>query len=62
MAPTEDKKKVNFNVVNKGENLHLSPEQVLGAYLNKLKRFFTNGDEKPDVVLAVPPYFSAVER
>ena len=30
--------------------------------MSKLKTFFTTYDSCPDVVLAVPPYYSAVER
>ena len=59
---SEDKKTITFNGNNKGENIQLTPEQILGAYLNKLKRFFHSGSTRPDIVLSVPAYFSAVER
>ncbi len=55
-------KKITFSVVNKGEKLELVPEQVLGAFIDKLKGFWTGHEDRPDVVIGVPPYFSAVER
>lgn len=57
----EDKKLV-FSVVNKGEVQRLAPEQVVGAFLHKLKCFFTDPGEVAEAVVAVPPFFSAVER
>jgi heat shock protein 4 len=55
-------KKLGISVLNKGERIELVPEQLLGAFLNKIKGFWTSHEEKPDVVIGVPPYFSAVER
>lgn len=57
-----ENKKIFFKVENKGEVLRLFPEQVMGAFISKLKTFFSNHSEKVDVVLAVPPFYSAVER
>lgn len=54
--------KLVFKVVNKGELLEVLPEQAYGAYLHMAKCYFTHENDKPDVVLSVPPYFSAVER
>ena len=55
-------KKLTFKVMNKGENIELVPEQLYAAFLKKLKKMFSHEDEKADVVLAVPPYFSSIER
>jgi len=55
-------KKFTFAVQNKGENLEVAPEQVYAAYLKKLKKMFAHEDEKTDVVMSVPAYFSAIER
>lgn len=57
-----ENKKIFFKVENKGEILRLFPEQIYGAFLSKLKTFFSKLEEKTDVVVAVPPYYSAVER
>ena len=55
-------KKVTFHVTNRGESLDLVPEQIYASYLKKLKKMFSNEDDKVDVVLAVPAYFSSIER
>jgi len=57
-----ENKRLFFKVENKGEILRLFPEQVYGAFLSKLKTFFARHEDKTDVVIAVPPYYSAVER
>ena len=57
-----ESKKIFFKVESKGEVLRLFPEQIYGAFLSKLRTFFSTYAEKPDVVLSVPPYYSAVER
>jgi len=57
-----ENKKIFFKVENKGEVLRLFPEQIYGSFLSKLKTFFSKHDEKTDIVIAVPPYYSAVER
>lgn len=60
IAPRGDKK-IAFKV-NKGEPIEVLPEQVYAAFLHMAKCYFTNAADRPDVVLSVPPYFSAVER
>ena len=55
-------KKLTFSVVNKGECLELVPEQIYATYLKKLKTLFAHEDEKTDIVLAVPPFYSSIER
>uniref|UniRef100_A0A7S3KTH2 Heat shock protein 70 n=1 Tax=Euplotes crassus TaxID=5936 RepID=A0A7S3KTH2_EUPCR len=55
-------KKLNFTIANKGEMLELVPEQLYSAYLKKLKKLFATEEDKVDVVLSVPPYFSTIER
>lgn len=55
-------KKLNFAVVNKGEAIELVPEQIYSAYLKKMKTLFASEDDKVDVVLSVPPYYSTIER
>lgn len=62
MGVVAENKKIFFKVENKGEVLRLFPEQIYGAFLSKLKTFFSKPEEKTDVVVAVPPYYSAVER
>ena len=57
-----ENKKIFFKVENKGEILRVFPEQIYGAFLSKLREFFSSHNERPDVVIAVPPYYSAVER
>lgn len=57
-----ENKKLFFKVENKGEIMRLFPEQIYGAFLSKLKNFFSKHEEKTDVVIAVPPFYSAVER
>lgn len=57
-----ENKKIFFKVENKGEIMRLFPEQIYGAFLSKLKNFFSKHEDKTDVVIAVPPYYSAVER
>lgn len=57
-----ESKKIFFKVENKGEVLWLFPEQIYGAFLSKLREFFSNHAERPDVVISVPPFYSAVER
>jgi len=42
--------------------MRLFPEQIYGAFLSKLKNFFSKHEDKTDIVIAVPPYYSAVER
>jgi molecular chaperone DnaK (HSP70) len=55
-------KKLTFSVVNQGESLEIVPEQIYAAYLKKIKTLFANEDDKTDVVLAVPPFYSSIER
>lgn len=58
----QENKKIFFKVQSKGEVLRLFPEQIYGAFLSNLRQFFSHHAERPDVVIAVPPYYSAVER
>jgi heat shock 70kDa protein 4 len=53
---------LTFSVVNKGECLELVPEQIYATYLKKLKTLFAHEDDKTDVVIAVPPFYSSIER
>jgi hypothetical protein len=40
-----------------------TPEQVLGYFLKKIKKFFEHAEiMSKDIVLSVPSYFSNVER
>lgn len=55
-------KKLTFSVVNKGECLELVPEQIYATYLKKLKTLFAHEDDKTDIVIAVPPFYSSIER
>lgn len=55
-------KKLLFSVQNRGENLEVAPEQVYAAYLRKLKKMFAHEDDNVDAVMAVPAYFSSIER
>lgn len=42
--------------------MQLVPEQVYAAFLKKMKGYFTDPNRSTDVVLSIPPYYSAVER
>ena len=57
-----DNKKIEFNVINRGEVLNLTSEQIYAAYLKKIKKLFCHEDENVDVVLSVPPYYTSIER
>lgn len=49
-------------MTNKGEQISLVPEQLYSAHLKKLKLMFAGADERADIVLSVPPFYSSVER
>ena len=53
---------MTFTVTNKGEQVELGAESLLGAFIGKAKGFFTDAEAKPDVVVGVPPFMSSVER
>lgn len=55
-------KKLNFSIANKGEMVEMVPEQVYAAYLKKLKKLFASEEDRCDIVLSVPPYYSTIER
>jgi heat shock protein 4 len=57
-----ENKKIFIKLENKGEIIWLFPEQIYGAFLHKLRQFFSTSAERPDVVISVPPYYSTVER
>jgi len=54
---------IGFEFNYKGENKVFSPEQLCAMYLTKLKNVCEAYKIKcKDIVLSVPPYFSAIER
>lgn len=58
-----DNKKVGFEVVCRGETHILTPEQIMGFYLKKVKTYFENaGMNSKDIVISVPTYASNSER
>jgi molecular chaperone DnaK (HSP70) len=62
VVPLENKK-IGFEVTLRGKLYVFTPEQVLGYFLKKLKKFFENADiTTKDIVISVPSYYSNVER
>ncbi len=54
---------IGFELRYRGESQVFTPEQLSAMYMLKLKKIYeTAGIGCKDVVISVPPYFSAVER
>jgi heat shock protein 4 len=58
-----ENKKIGIECLIRGEKYVLTPEQVLGFYLKKLRTLFNAADcAGKEVVITVPSYFSNAER
>lgn len=58
-----ENKKIGFEVISKGQKYIFTPEQIYAYYLRRTKRFFEHANiQTKDIVVAVPSYFSNVER
>ena len=54
---------IGFELRYNGENKVFIPEQLCAMYLNKLRNIYETANINcNEVVISVPPYFSAVER
>lgn len=61
-VPTENQG-IGFEMRYRGETRIMTPEQLYALYLCKLKNIYESAKIVcGDIVIAVPPYFSAVER
>jgi len=55
--------KLKFDINYQGTKHSLLPEQIMAAYLNKLKLIIAkNGLENKEVILSVPAYLTQAER
>lgn len=55
--------RLRFDVNYQGQNESFTTEQILAAYLNKLKNIISiNGFENKEAVIAVPPFMTQMER
>lgn len=60
--PTENKG-IGFEIRHHGEQKVFTPEQLCGMFISKLQKTYeAQGIACKDIVVSVPPYFSAVER
>ena len=58
-----ENKKIGFEVVCRGKTLVLTPEQIFGFYLKKMKTFFEKANmNSKEVVISIPTYASNAER
>ena len=58
-----DNKGIAFELTQRGHTKAFTPEQLCGAFISKLKRICESvGLVANNMVIAVPPYFSSVER
>lgn len=58
-----ENKKVGIEVMNRGEKLVLSPEQVLAYFLRRVKVYFEKaGMGGKEIVISVPTYAGNSER
>jgi len=52
-----------FELNYKGNNERITPEGAMGAFLNKVKKYWKkNGYNTKDIVVSVPDYFNCTER
>lgn len=62
LVPLENKK-VGFEITLRGQQHVITPEQVLGSYFRKIKKFYENSNIlSNDIVISVPSYYSNAER
>jgi heat shock protein 4 len=58
-----ENRKIGFEVVQQGQQLRLTAEQILTFYLKKLKRFYElNEITTNEICLTIPSYCSQIER